>query len=132
MATANRQKAPEIHRPTIRKWSSEETWNAFLKRWEMFRHGTELTTGRRVQQLFMCCEDELGNEILNSYPNAVSDDEQYLLTAIKTVAVTPVAVSVRRSEPRSYRDHKVILHPYKWQSHHLCLCSRLSTENIFH
>ena len=36
----------------------------------------------------------------------MSDDEQYLLTAIKTVAVTPVAVSVRRSELLSMKqDH---------------------------
>ena len=36
----------------------------------------------------------------------MTDDEQYLLTAIKTVAVTPVAVSVRRSELLSMKqDH---------------------------
>ena len=31
-AATNKQKAPKIDRPTITKGSSEETWNAFLKR----------------------------------------------------------------------------------------------------
>ena len=31
-ASTNKQKAPKIDRPSITKGSSEETWNAFLKR----------------------------------------------------------------------------------------------------
>lgn len=104
--TQNKQKAPKINRPTIRKGSSEEIWNAFLKRWQMFKVGTALQAEESVQQLFQCCEDELGDEILKSYPNAVSGTEEILTTAIKTIAVTPVAISVCRAELLSIKqDH---------------------------
>ena len=38
----------------------------------MFKLGTALAARESVQQLFQCCEGELGDEILKSYPNAVS------------------------------------------------------------
>ena len=105
-ASTNKQKAPKIDRPTMPKGSSEETWNTFLKRWDMFKPGTALDAGESVQQLFQCCEGELGDEILESYPNAVSGAEDTLVKVIKTIAVIPVAVSIWRSELLSIKqDH---------------------------
>ena len=105
-ASTNKQKAPKFDRPTITKVSSEETWNAFLKRWDMFKLGTALAAGESVQQLFQCCEGELGDEILNSYTNAVSGAEDTLMKVIKTIAVITVVVSIRRSVLLSIKqDH---------------------------
>ena len=101
-----KQKAPKIERPHVTKDSSEETWNAFLARWQMFKRGTNLTLVETVQHLFQCCGDELGNDILRSHPNAVSGTEDQLMTEIKRLAVIPVAISVRRSDLLSIRqDH---------------------------
>ena len=58
------------------------------------------------QTLFQCCEEELGDDILRSHPNATNGSEQELLNIVKKLAVTPVAVSVRRSELLSTKqDH---------------------------
>ena len=101
-----RQRAPKIDRPTIAKSSTEENWNSFLARWEMFKRGTRLMPGEIVQHLFQCCEEELGNDILQSHPDSTRGDESNLLSAIKRLAVIPVAVSVRRSDLLSIRqDH---------------------------
>jgi len=93
-----RQRAPKIDRPIITKGSTEEGWNAFLARWRMFKRGTRLTPGETVQHLFQCCEEELGNNILRSHPDATRGNEDDLLAAMKRLAVAPVAISVRRSD----------------------------------
>ena len=103
---AGKQRAPKITRPYIDKGSSEETWNAFLTRWQMFKRGTNLTAGEATQHLFQCCEEGLGNDILRSQPESVSGTEEDLITEIKKLAVTPVAISVRRSDLLTIRqDH---------------------------
>ena len=101
-----RQKAPKIDRPSVTQGSTEENWNAFLARWNMFQRGTRLTAGETVQQLFQCCEGDLGDNILRSNPDATRGTEEELLAAIKRLAVTPVAISVRRSNLLSIKqDH---------------------------
>ena len=101
-----KQRPPKLERPMIAKESSEEVWNTFKTRWMMFKRGTHLSDEDTVQQLFQCCEEELGDAILKSHAAAVSGTEEQLLTAIKQLAVIPVAISVRRSELLSIRqDH---------------------------
>ena len=48
----NQQKAPKLVRPTVSRGSSEETWNAFSARWDIFKAGTQLTAAETTQQLF--------------------------------------------------------------------------------
>ena len=104
--SAKKQKPPKLERPKIGKESSEENWNIFCTRWTMFVRDTEMTTEETLHQLFNCCDDELGDEILRGYPNAISGTERELLDVIKKLAVFPVAISVRRSELISTRqDH---------------------------
>lgn len=101
-----RQKAPKIDRPSVTQGSTEENWNAFLARWNMFKRGTRLTVGETIQQLFQCCDGDLGDNILRSNPDAIRGTEDELLAAIKRLAVTPVAISVRRSDLLSIKqDH---------------------------
>jgi hypothetical protein len=70
----------------------------------MFKRGTSQTTGETTHHLFQCSDEKLGNDILKSYPNAVSGTETALLTAIKQLAVTLVAVG--RSDRLSMKqDH---------------------------
>ena len=51
----------------------------------MFTLGTVLNGVESVQQLFQCCDCELGDEILQSYPNAVTSTEHALLTELLSI-----------------------------------------------
>ena len=103
---ATRNRAPKIERPKITAGSSEEMWSTFNTRWAMFKRSTGLAGAECVQQLFHCCDEELGNAILKGHPDSVSRDEDYLRSKIRLMAVTPVAISVRRAELLSVKqDH---------------------------
>jgi len=95
---AVKQKAPKIQRHSISRGSTKETWNSFCARWNMFRQGTALNLTEVCQQLFSCYDDELGNDLLRNNTNILQSTEQDLLTAIKSLAVTLVAVSVPRAD----------------------------------
>ena len=60
----NYARAPKIARPSISKGSTEELWNAFIARWNMFKSSLNLNDEEATQQLFQCCEEDLGNDIL--------------------------------------------------------------------
>ena len=104
--SATKQRPPKLDRPSIGKESSEEVWNTFKTRWQMFKRGTHLSADDTVQQLFQCCEEDLGDAILKSYATAVSGTEQQLLEAIKQLAVIPVAISVKRTELLSLQQDR--------------------------
>ena len=95
---AARLKAPKIERPRISAGSTEETWNTFLTRWTMFKRSTGITGAESIEQLFHCCDEDLGDSILKGHPNAVTSTEDNLLQTIKKMAVIPVAISVRRAD----------------------------------
>ena len=112
-ANTNPQRAPKIDRPKISCGSSEETWNAFLTRWGMFKRGTTLAAGETVHQLFQCCDEDLGDTILKGIPNSVSGTEDDLLTAMKQMAVVPVAGCVRRADLMTCKqDHGESIRAY--------------------
>jgi len=99
-----KQKAPKLSRPSISSESSEETWNAFKARWTLFKRGTQLTPHDVTQQLFQCCDETFGNNLLRGDPNVISKSEDEVLIAIKRLAVIPVAISVRRSDLLAVRQ----------------------------
>ena len=102
-----RQKAPQIKRPKISGGSSEETWNAFLQRWSMFKTGTDLSAAEKVQHLFQCCDDDLGDSILRGAPSSVAGNEEQLVAVVKKFAVVPVAICIPRAELIARRqDHE--------------------------
>ena len=73
---------------------------------QMFRSGTQITAEEAVQHLFQCCEDSLGDELLQSHKDAVTVTEDNLMKIVKKLPVAPMAVSVRRSELLSIKqDH---------------------------
>ena len=104
--TAPKKRAPPIDQPRISKGCNKVSWNAFQTRWTLFKRGSDLTPDEKIQHLFQCCDEDLGDDILKGHPQAVSGTEGQLLTIIKQLAVTPVAVSVQRSELLSLKqDH---------------------------
>ena len=59
-----KQRVPKIQPPKISEGSSEETWNSWHTRWIMFKRGTILSEDEKVQQLFQCCDQSLGDAVL--------------------------------------------------------------------
>ena len=63
--------------------------------------------GEITQQLFGCCHEDLGNDILRgSNLDIATTTEDTLLALIKKLAVIPVAVSVRRSDLLSMKQRE--------------------------
>ena len=72
---STKQRAPKLSRPVINKGSSEEIWNTFIARWDMFKRATELSNAEICQQLFQCCDENLGDDILKCHPTAINASE---------------------------------------------------------
>lgn len=94
----SKQKAPKMDRPRIGSDVSEEEWNNFSRRWNLFRRCTDMQPAEITAQLFLCCEEDLGDQLLKEDPTAADGTHETLFNAIKRLAVIPVAVSVRRAD----------------------------------
>ena len=62
------QRAPKMDRPRINQGSSEEVWMNYLRRWDLFKKCTTMTESEITGQLFLCCDEELGNHLLKIDP----------------------------------------------------------------
>ena len=99
------KKVPKINQPVISGGSSEENWNVFHARWQLFKQGTALAPAEITQQLFGCCDEFLGNDILQgSNIDIATTNGVALLALIKKLAVIPVAVSVCRADLLSMKQ----------------------------
>ena len=97
-AAASSQKAPPITRPKVESGISEENWQVFTQRWELFKNGASLDARHVNSQLFDCCEDSLQTNLLKESTQIASLTEAQVLNSIKSLAVIPVAIGVRRAE----------------------------------
>lgn len=103
---SSKQKPPKIVRPSISRGSTDEEWQTFLKRWDLFKRGTEIPNGQLTTQLWQCCDDDLEVDLFRSIDNVMTVNEATLLNAIKRLAVISTAESVRKTELLSMRqDH---------------------------
>ena len=80
---SSKQKPPKIDRPQVGKDCNEETWNTFMQKWKMFKESTELSDAETLRQLFQCCDEDLGNDLLKGHSHALESDEEGLLRIIK-------------------------------------------------
>ena len=93
-------------RPKIRKGGSEETWNTFFTRWNNYKKTSGIPESVVTGELFQCCSEELGDDIIRENPQLLDGSEEDLLAAIKRIAIIPVAKTVRRSDVLQMRqDH---------------------------
>ena len=91
-------RGPKLVRPTINIGVSIEEWNIFLRRWEVFRSGSGIDEASAPSQLFQCAGAELGDSLLKTNPYITSHTLPALLTAMRSLAVIPVATCVLRTE----------------------------------
>ena len=99
-------RGPKLERPKINVGVSIEDWNVFLRRWEVFRTGSNVDEASSPSQLFQCAGAELGDSLLMTNPNIASEPLEQLLTAMRSLAVIPVATCVLRSELLQLRQER--------------------------
>ena len=103
---ATKQKPPKIDRPHLTRGTTEEEWNTFVKRWNLFKQGTDIPNGQVATQLWQCCEADLENDLFKDIDDIRTVDEANLLAAMKRLAVISTATSVRKTELLTMRqDH---------------------------
>lgn len=103
-ANNSRVKGPKLERPKIDSGVSTEKWNAFVRRWETFRAGSDIDDASSSLQLFFCAGESLGDIILRAEKNFSSRPFADALQIMKSFAVVPVARGVLRSELSAMRQ----------------------------
>lgn len=97
-AQASAPARPKLDRPHIDIGVEQEIWNNFVRRWEAFRTGSNISVDTAPTQLFQCASEALGDLLLKSDPNIQSRSMQEVLTVMQSFAVIPVAKGVIRAE----------------------------------
>ena len=91
----SKQKPPKIGRPTVSRGTTEEEWHTFLKRWDLFKQGTDIPPGQLTTQLWQCCNRDLEDDLFKDIDNVSAVAENTLLAAIKRLAVISTATTLR-------------------------------------
>ena len=99
-------RGPKLDRPKVNIGVSTEEWNVFTRRWEVFRTGSGIDEASAPSQLFQCAENELGDSLLKANPDAASSTLPDLLSAMRSLAVIPVATGVLRTELLQLRQER--------------------------
>ena len=70
-------RGPKLEQPIkVNIGVSTEEWNVFTRRWEVFRTGSGIDDTSAPSQLFQCAENELGDSLLKSNPDAASSTQR--------------------------------------------------------
>ena len=89
---------PKVERPQLSDAIDEESWNAFKQDWTMFTRANEVSAVDQPIQLFSCCDSALKAKLTSCCQDVFEKPVQELLTLLQSLAVIPVAVSVKRNE----------------------------------
>ena len=91
-------RGPKLNRPQIDTGIDLETWNAFIRRWEAFKIGSNINAAMAPTQLFQCASESLGDLLLKTDPDLTSRTEAEVKAAMEKLAVIPTAKGVLRAE----------------------------------
>ena len=91
-------RGPKLERPKIDVGVSIEEWNVFVRRWKVFRSGSGIDDESAPSQLFQCAGATLGDNLLKANHQVASETLENLLSAMRSLAVIPVATCVLRTE----------------------------------
>ena len=97
----------QVKRPTIRSGGSSEDWTYFKTRWSEYTVATKVSGQDRIIQLLECCEEELRKDLTRNAGCSLSTkEEDYVLNAIKQMAVKEENVMISRMELfNMHQDH---------------------------
>ena len=91
-------KGPKLTRPSIDIGANEEAWNAFIRRWETFMKGSNISESEASAQLFECASYELSDLALRLDTEIASKSTEEIMSTLHSLAVIPVAKGVIRAE----------------------------------
>ena len=91
-------KSEKLSRPKVTQGMLEEAWNSFTVLWNLYKNGAGLSQAELGLQLIYCCDEDLMEQLLRADPSIVSKSEKEQMESIRSLAVVPVAMGVRRSE----------------------------------
>ena len=74
---------------------SQETWLAFIRRWEAFKFSSNISSQNASIQLFQCAHDKLSDLMLANDPKFMEKSVEYVAKIIESVAVIKIAVDVK-------------------------------------
>jgi hypothetical protein len=97
---------PKLDRPKVDIGITTEQWNVFVRRWEVFRTGSGIDDTSAPSQLFQCAGPDLGDSLLKANPSVVSNSLTQLLSAMRYLAVIPVATGVLRTKLLQQRQER--------------------------
>ena len=80
---STKQKPPKIECPVVSRGSTEEEWHTFLKRWNLFKQGTDIPQGQVTTHLWKCCDKDLEDDLFKDIDDIGSINEETLLASIK-------------------------------------------------
>ena len=70
----------------------------FERRWAIFKEGSHIADEDASPHLFQCADGMLGDSLLKTDPDIVSKEIDEVLSAMKRLAVIPIATGIIRSE----------------------------------
>ena len=81
-----KQKPLKNERPALSRISTEEEWHTFLRRWDLFKQGTNIPTGQISNQLWQCFYEDFEDDLFQDITNVSDTDQHALLAVISTAA----------------------------------------------
>ena len=97
-SSSSKISAPKLERPQVDTGVNQEAWNAFVLRWEAYKAGSHISDEDASIQLFQCAGQNLTNVLLRSNRRITAQHVDEVLSAMRTLAVIPVARGVTRAE----------------------------------
>jgi hypothetical protein len=104
-ASVARMKGPRLEQPRIEAGVTTEKWNAFVRRWETFKDGSDIDNNSATLQLFYCAHEALGDIILRAEKTFASKPLTEALQIMKSFTVIPVARGVLCSDLAAMRQN---------------------------
>ena len=81
-----KQKPLKNERPALSRISTEEEWHTFLRRWDLFKQGTNIPRGQISNQLWQCFYEDFEDDLFQDITNVSDTDQHALLAVISTAA----------------------------------------------
>ena len=81
-----KQEPLKNERPALSRISTEEEWHTFLRRWDLFKQGTNIPRGQISNQLWQCFYEDFEDDLFQDITNVSDTDQHALLAVISTAA----------------------------------------------
>ena len=95
---SNVRSGPKLDRTKVELGISMEQWNLLVRKWNVFKTGSDIANGLDSIQLFQCAEESLGDAMFMVDSDIIAKSTNDVLELMKSLTVIPVAIGVPRAE----------------------------------